>query len=218
MSSLEEIHNHSTHALQLLQQGRSEELSEFLNGLHPVELSALVHAVEDTDQAELIKHVTGLDQVAALIAYGSDSAREQTLSMLDESRVAAVIRRLEVDDAADVLATLPRRRQVGILRRVSADQARDIRRLLAYDKETAGGIMTTTFVTLSPDATVDEALLTIRHRLRGGDLDQNVEIKYVYIVNERDELVGVQSLREMLAAEPGTRISDLMETDLILAR
>ncbi len=213
MSPSAELDNHSSQALQLLEEERGTELDELLNDLHPVELVSVIAAAPADVQDDLIKRISGLDQISELIAYGSDYIRQLALELLDEPRIAAVIRRLELDDAADVIATLPRRKQTSILRRVSPQQARQIRSLLAYDEETAGGIMTPLFLSYLPYLTTDEALKDVRARLHSEEIDPDIDITYLYVVDENHVLQGICSLREILTAAPDTLLSDLMNEE-----
>lgn len=204
-----EASNHANTALQLLEAEQHKELSEFLDNLHPVELVSTVSSVSSDLRIQLIRHVTGLDQVAALVSHANERVREQTLELLDDSRIAAVVRRLEVDDAADVVASLPRRKQVSVLRKVSAKRAKEITTLLSYDQETAGGIMTTRFVHLPRDLSVEAGFLQIRTQLAAGEIDESTDINYVYLLDDSGRLEGVCSLRELLTAAPTARLSDL---------
>ncbi|MCB0343896.1 MAG: magnesium transporter [Bdellovibrionales bacterium] len=210
-----EVDNHSSQALQLLEEDRSAELDELLNDLHPVELVSVITAAPADVQDDLIKRISGLDQISELIAYGSDHIRQHALELLDEPRIAAVIRRLELDDAADVIATLSRRKQTAILRRVSPKQARQIRNLLAYDEETAGGIMTPLCLRYLPYLTADETLRDIRSRLHSEEIDPDIDLTYVYVVDENKVLQGVCSLREILTAAPDTLLSELMNEQIV---
>lgn len=210
MASTAEVDNHSSQALQLLEEGRSAELDQLLNELHPVELVSVIADAPSEVQEDLIKHIAGLDQIAGLIGYGTDGIRQRVLEQLDERRTAAVVRRLELDDAADVLATLPRRKQVAVLKRVSASQAKQIRSLLAYDEETAGGIMTPLCLKYVGSMSADETLRDIRLRLHNEDIDPDIDITYVYVIDENRVLQGICSLRQILTAAPSATLRELM--------
>ncbi|MCC6221598.1 MAG: magnesium transporter [Deltaproteobacteria bacterium] len=215
-----DVSKHVDFSLQLLREPREEhelssKLSAFLDELHPVMLTSVINAVDPEYQSEFIKHVTGLDQLAGLIAHAGDYVRGIALKLLDDSRIGAVVRRLEIDDAADVLSMLPRRKRIGALKRVSPSRAKEINKLLAYDRETAGGIMTTLFLSFPEHISADEATRQLRQKLQDDDITRDTEISSFYILDGDHRLKGVCSLRELLAASSVSHISQIMKTSFL---
>jgi Mg/Co/Ni transporter MgtE len=88
---------------------------------------------------------------------------------------------------------------------MEADEAKDIRKLLAYPEETAGGIMTTEYVTVRPDLTVEQAIQVLRET--GPEAET---IFYIYVTDDANHLVGVFSLSTLIFAQPDTLVSDLL--------
>ena len=213
--SFKEVDNHTSDALQLLEEENYDALTALLVDLHPVELTNLLTEAPPEQLDELLKRVSGLDQIASLFTYGNDLIHQKAIALLDDMRLAAVIRRVEFDDGADVIALLPRRRQISVLRRVAPETAREITKLLAYNEETAGGIMTTLFATLPPNLTAKEALEQIHIRLAEEDIDPDTDIQYIYVVDGAECLEGICSLRQILSAEPSTKLSELMSKNIV---
>ena len=202
-------------ALLLLEQEDEAALRKFLQELHPSELVSLVNSVDPVIQPNLLQRVTGLDVLSEFLSHTDTSMRELTLHLLDDSRVAAVIRRQDIDDAADVLALLPRRRQVRVLRRLSAKLVKELTALLAYDKKTAGGLMNPFFLSYSSTLSCNEVLSDLRMGLKDEDIGDEFDLSYLYFFNESELLIGVCSLRELLAAGADASISDIIQTDVI---
>ena len=102
-----------------------------------------------------------------------------------------------------------------LLSNLDRDDAEELRNLLAFDPDTAGGIMNTEIILLEQDITVDEAISLIR---RG--MEEDMEIPYyAYVVDEDDKLVGVFSLRDLMLSKPGTILRDsLHDQDVIAVR
>lgn len=119
------------------------------------------------------------------------------------------------DDAADVLDELEEGHRDVLLSNLDRDDAEELRNLLAFDPDTAGGIMNTEIILLEQDITVDEAISLIR---RG--MEEDMEIPYyAYVVDEDDKLVGVFSLRDLMLSKPGTILRDsLHDQDVIAVR
>ncbi len=211
----QEVHNHVPRLLQLLEEKNTTALTDFLETLHPVELVAAIKSINEEAQPELIKYVTGLDQVAGLISYADETIREKTLELLDDTRTAAVVRRLEVDDAAEVMRILPRRRRVSILKRLSPHRVKELTTLLAYDQETAGSIMTTLFVSFASSVLVEDAIRELRLRLYEHEIDPDTNIAYLYIISPTGQLEGVCSLRELLTADARKTLQEIMLTSVV---
>lgn len=215
MQTEQPTHNHLARALQLLGEDNSETLANFLEELHPTELVQLINSVETEQKVSLLSHITGLDTLSNFIAYADDQLRAETLALLDETRIAAVVRRQEIDDAADTIGILPRPKQLAVLKRLNPKFAKDLKILLQYHKETAGGIMTTLFLALPSNFHVEQAIGHIRSQLQEETLDADVDMSSVYIVDLTQRLVGVLSIQELLAADTQARLEEIMITDVI---
>ncbi len=92
------------------------------------------------------------------------------------------------------------------------EESNDLRKLLKYRENTAGGIMTTEFAYVDQNLTVKEVLDSLRQ------MAEDVEtIYYIYLISKKGDLVGVISLRNLLVAEPESKVSNLMHTHIIKA-
>lgn len=203
-------------ALSLLEQRDAKQLTTYLHSLHPVELVTLLQHATTEAQTQLLQHIAGLDHLSAVVAYANEPLRELSLQLIDDSRIAAILRRQELDDAADILSDLPRRRQLRVLKRLSPERVRAIRSLLAYDQDRAGRLMTPSFLTFSPHTSVAEAIEHLLHNLRQGELDERTALQYGYVVDADRTLLGVCSLRELLSADPQRTVLDISEREIIV--
>ena len=110
------------------------------------------------------------------------------------------------DDRADTLEEIDEEHAEEILSEIPAEERQETERLLSYEPDTAGGLMTTEFVSVSADMTVEAALDNVRAVARSG----RKEAMYaIYTTDEQGRVVGVMSLRELLAAPTGAKISDI---------
>ena len=90
------------------------------------------------------------------------------------------------------------------------DKATEIRELLSYPENSAGGIMTTEFARVPPEVTAAEAIELLR------DQEPEVEtVYYIYVIDKRERLLGVISLRDLLTVPGGRRVRDFMSTEPI---
>ena len=117
------------------------------------------------------------------------------------------------DEAADLLAALPAPHSDLLLENMERAEAADVQQLLRYDPDTAGGMMTTEFVTLPARLTAAEAL----ERLRG--LAREVElIYYIYLVDPAARLQGVVTIRHLLLFDPAAHLEEIMRRDPVSVR
>jgi magnesium transporter len=117
------------------------------------------------------------------------------------------------DDRADLFQLLPQTLQQQVLRELEVEQQQQLQQLLTYPAESAGAIMSTDYVSLAPELTMQQAIEQLRQ------IAANRETLYlIYITNATHELVGVISLREIIQAAPNATIADAMTTRLIVGQ
>jgi Mg2+ transporter (mgtE) len=137
--------------------------------------------------------------------------RELLLEM-DTRYAASLLNSMFDDNAADILEHLPKEEVDRYLNLMDKADAIQLRKLLHYDTETAGGIMTTDFITLQAELTVGEALTILKH-----EADEAETIYYVYLVNTDQRLVGVITLRDLIVTDDDTKLATIMTPNVISA-
>ena len=120
------------------------------------------------------------------------------------------IRLLAPDDAADLIQESPETNREYLLGLMDDTTRQEARALLAYREDVAGGLMNPRFARLRPDATIDEAITYLRQQL------SHVETIYdAYALDEGQRLLGVVSLKDLVAADPTKKVEDLMNTKVL---
>lgn len=179
-----------------------------LSSVHPADAAEHLETLS-LDQQMLAVEQLGPENAADSIAEMSEAEGTALLASLDPQVAGEILSEMDPDDAADLVHGLPREQQAALLNHVATvdtEQAADIRTLMAYDPETAGGVMTTAVVELDEHLTVDEAIQIIR---RGAE---DMEIPYyAYLVDDAEHLVGVLSMRDLLVSRPGTILRALIQ-------
>ena len=179
-----------------------EDIAEIAEDLPLDDVLALLRALPD----ELAAHV--LERIP-------DERRTEILERLRPEEVATILVEMEPDDRADLVQTLELDLQKTILEvldKVDPEVAEETRELAAYPESTAGGIMTTAFVGLAPDTKVWQAIEEVRRLSR----EQEAEtVYYVYVLAYGDKLVGVASLRDLILADPGQVLADVMTENVV---
>jgi len=179
-----------------------------------------MHAADLADVAELLPEDQVLEFLAALPAaraadvleYLDEELRAELLEKMSTRQAAELVTQMTPDDRADTLEGIDEERAEEILSEIPAEQRRETEQLLSYEPDTAGGLMTTEFVSVPASWTVEQALEGVRTAARSG---RREAMYAVYVTDEAGRLVGVLSLRELLAAQPGSRMSDQAWTEVV---
>lgn len=135
----------------------------------------------------------------------------QLLLALPAAQRRTWMRLLEPDDAADVIQAADEDHRPELLSLLDERSREEVRALLAYAEDDAGGLMSTRFVRVRPEMTVDEAIRYLRKQAR-----EKVEtLSYTYVLDAHQRLLGVVSFRQLFSARGDTHVSEVMVTDLV---
>jgi magnesium transporter len=184
--------------------------SDKLARLHPVEIARLAEALSYHHGSEVVE---ALDDETAAETLEEMAAEHQAriLGDMDQERAADILEWMSPDEAADVLGDLPEEKAEELLGLMEDEEQADVAELLPYEDDTAGGLMTTEFVTLPRELTVGEALARLREMAETPNM-----IYYLYVVEEENswKLCGVIALRSLILADPSMPLADAMRTDI----
>ncbi|ENW21870.1 magnesium transporter [Acinetobacter haemolyticus] len=197
-------------------------LNETVANHHLDQALALLKGVPSADLAELLQQM--IPSCAAYLLehlpqrayiFAEFPAKQQMLIAQEMPRqvLAKIVSEMPSDDRADLFKRLDPSEQETLLPALAQAEREDIRRLADYVEGTAGAIMSSDYVTLKPEFTVAQAIEALRK-----DAPDAETIYQAYIIDEQRHLIGVVSLRELVLAQPETRVAQLMVRDVISAR
>jgi CBS domain-containing protein len=177
--------------------------------LHPSDLAEIIGDLSSQDAARVIGSLD--DETAAdALEHLDVETQRSIIDDIGAERAADIIEEMDSDDAADLLGELPEEQQEKLLAEMDAETADDLRELVAYDDETAGGMMTTDYLWIYPHRTVAATMAKIR------ELAPETEfIYYLYVTDQSEKLLGVLSLRTLLLASPDATIHTVMDSDIV---
>ena len=172
--------------------------------LHPADLASIIDQLTPQDRAGVLATL-GDEAVADAMEEMEPDTQVEVLKNLEPSRAADILEEMSPDDAADLVADLSDEARAEILALMEKDEAEEVQELLGYPEDSAGGIMTTEYISIPATLTAAETI----DRLR--ELEPDAEtIYYVYVTDDDGRLVGVLSLRDLIVARPDAPIREVM--------
>ena len=183
--------------------------SSKLADLHPSDIAEIISDLSRAEHSDLL-HKLNLKQLADTLEEVEPDFQANLLEHFPDEKVADVLEEMSPDEATDLLAELPDERRQGLLKLMDAEEAEEVRELLRYEEDTAGGLMTTEYVSVTSDMT---AAQTIEHLRRVGEEAELVY--YVYVIDAEEHLMGVFSLSDLILAQPETPILQFMHKRVV---
>jgi magnesium transporter len=191
-----------------LNQNRLVEAVKLLADLHPADIADLFEALDEHEKKKLFRELD-IDTASDVIAELSEFSQDQILADLPHQRLGEIVDELDSDDAADLLASVPDEVAEEVLASIDVEDSREVRRLLAYDEETAGGVMQAELLAVAQEATIAD---TIKHvREYGKELEG---LANIFVVNSDQQVVGQLSLRQLILSEPADTVLQVMDTSV----
>jgi CBS domain-containing protein len=182
---------------------------EKMADLHPADLAEII---SDLTRAESGKLLESLDvkTVADTLEEVEPDFQASLVETMPDEKVADVLEEMAPDEAADLLAELPQDRSQELLKLMEREEAEDVRKLLTFPVDSAGGIMTTEYVTVSPNLTAAQAIAAVRESAQEAE-----NIFYIYVTDASNHLLGVFSLKDLVLAKPDTVVTEFMHARVV---
>ena len=195
--------------LELVEKKQFRRLKDLLSDMNEVDIAEFLDEL-GPDQQAVVFRLLPKDMAAEVFTYLEDSEdQEKLIGALSDKELREVLDELYLDDTVDIIEDMPANVVSRILRNTDASTRSQINQLLNYPKDSAGSIMTTEFVYLHPDSTVEESFA----RIRQVGLDK--ETVYTCYVTKNRVLMGVVTVKTLLLSSYETHIRDIMETNLL---
>nr|WP_277626601.1 CBS domain-containing protein [Arsenicicoccus piscis] len=180
---------------------RPADLAEVIHELTPQRRVEVATSLDDDKLADVMEELPADDQI-------------EILASLDVERAADVLEAMEPDDAADLLSELPQDRQEELLQLMEPGEAAPLRRLLTYDDESAGGLMTTEPIILGPEATIAEALATVRQEDVAPALATVVCVCRPPLETPTGRYLGIVHIQRLLREPPHSPVGSILDKEL----
>jgi magnesium transporter len=181
--------------------GKDTTLHEVTRDVHPADIAELINELR-REEAVYLYRILDEEFAAEVMLELDDDVREKLLSSLTSREIAEeLIENIDSDDAADVLSELSEEKQEEVIALLEdEEQASDLIDLLTYEEGTAGALMGTEMVCVNRNWTVAQAIREMRKQ--ADDLDH---IYSIYVIDEKETLIGTLSVKTMIFASESMR-------------
>jgi len=185
--------------------GRAERL---LARMAPSDVALLLPELTSDEIRAVIESLFRQRRAALALRELPNEMLPQVFDALADQRLAAVIGRLEIDDLLEFVEWIPEDRRLGVVDRLPEEKREQLRKAELYPEDSAGRVMTTTFVALDKKMTAQEAIDSLREVGDGSEA-----VLYLYVIDDQRTLVGIVPIRRLVSSPPDRLISEIMIPD-----
>ncbi len=196
--------------LALLEESPNDVAAE-TEEMHPADLADIAELMPQEKVTEFLRAL-GNERAGAVLEYIDEEVRATLLEDMNPELAAQLVGAMTPDERADVLEELEEETADEILSDLPSAARQETERLLQYEPDTAGGLMTTQFVAVPQGLTIEDALTRVRSAARSG---QRESMHAIYVTDDDGVLLGVMSLRELVAAPEGSIVADVMTGEVV---
>ncbi len=194
---------------ELIEAKEFDVIKEIFYDSHSAEIAEQISALEPEEAWQIIE-LFDKHRRAEIFSFLDLQMQVDIAEIIERNKLVDLLTEMSSDDRVDLFKRFPEEKQELILPLLAQAEREDIRRLAEYPEGSAGSVMTSEYVAIPDNITVDEAIRRIRL-----EASQKETIFYIYVINEKRQLIGFVSLTDLIMAHPSTRIKDIMKKDVI---
>ncbi|MEE0867474.1 MAG: magnesium transporter [Clostridia bacterium] len=184
---------------------------DVLETMHPADIAAMLEECS-SEIIPLLFRLLPKELAAETFVEMDDDQQQLLIQSFSDSELKEVVDELYMDDAVDLVGEMPANVVKRILRQADPEMRKMINEILKYPEDSAGSIMTTEYVSLRPEMTVEDAI----KRIRRTGVDKET-INTCYVTGDNRKILGIVTVRALLLADENAVMSDIMEEDVISA-
>ncbi len=203
---MKDLHLHIDTVRRLLRRHAKSNLENMLKKLHAADLALIFRHITPEERNEAFLTIADVDHAAAVLSEMDEHLIQELITELPIEKTMMLMKAMSPDDEADILQMLPEDLAEDILKRLKSSESEEMETLMAYPENSAGGLMIPDVFALHEDITVGEAIASIQNQ------DEQEMVFYLYVVDDRQHLVGVISLRDLITSKPNKKLSEMMIT------
>lgn len=196
--------------LELLLHGTQGDIKDTIDTIHPADILDLIH--EEPEHAQSILNILPDDMLADIVEEEEDEDKYELLKQFSDSRQKSILDEMSSDEITDLIGELEEEEADAVLSKMDRDDRDDVEKLLEFDPDTAGGIMTTEYIRIFAKNTVKDTLEFLQK-----NTDEETTY-YLYVVDKNDILKGVVSLRDIVTSSFDTPMLNITNPNVISVR
>ncbi|MDP8253990.1 MAG: magnesium transporter [Candidatus Kaelpia aquatica] len=173
------------------------------------DIAELLQSLEHEEAVEIVKLIS-LDKFPEIFSYLDNDSQILILQDLTIGRLKNVLNEMPSDERADLFLRITPKLKKQLFSIMSEEERKDVEELIQYKENTAGALMTTEFAKISPEISIGEAIEILRKTAL-----KRETIYYIYVTDEKDKLLGVFSLKDLIMAPAERAASEIMNTNFI---
>ena len=208
----DEPHLHKPTRLEALRdalgQGAGRQVHRLVNSMHPAEIASLLESLPPA-QRDVVWDLVDPEIEGDVLVELNEEVRADLIKDMEAEDLVAAAESLELDDLADLLGDLPEHVHQQVLRSMDSRDRERLHAVLAYEPDSAGGLMNPDTVSVRPDVTLETVLRYLRMR---GDVPDNTDS--LFVVNRHDRYLGTLDLARLLTEDPERTVGEVMDAEV----
>jgi CBS domain-containing protein/sporulation protein YlmC with PRC-barrel domain len=172
--------------------------------MHPADLAEIISEASQKERSAIFETLD-VETAAEALHELEPSVQADLIDDLSREQATDILEQMPPDEAADVLGDLPEDKAKELIGLMEKEEAEDVRELMEHEEDTAGGLMTTEYLSFPPDLTVEDAIRELR--LEAPDVET---VYYLYVTDDEERLLGVVTLKDLILARPETTLREIM--------
>ena len=195
--------------LDFINSSDDNSILETLSNYHHADIAEIIEELNSEEATYIIKLLDS-EKTSDILIELDDDYREKILKNLSIKEIAEEVEELDSDDATDIISELPEEKQKKVISKIiDAEHKADIKELLKYDEDSAGGLMAKELIKVNENWTVTRCVKEMRSQA-----SEVTRVHSVYVVDNDDILLGRLSLKDLLVANPKTKIKSIYKKNV----
>ena len=196
-----------TSVKKLFRRGAKHNIRRILSKTHEADVAVLLESFELNERIQLFYLEENEHKRASILSYLSKDPQRETLEHLPKDEVLKLVGLMDSDDAADLLGYLSEEESKEILSSMVKESSEEVADLMGYPEDSAGGLMSSKYLSLGQNLTVDEAIREIQN-----EENESKVAFYIYVTSETGGLIGVVSLKQLLLSKKSECLKDINDS------
>ena len=192
----------------LLRRNAYTNITKILRKTHQADIALIMRSFNQYDQRRIFSLCPTALHKARLLEELDESLIEKILENENSKTISKIFRYLDTNDQATIIGMFPQHKQNEILTMIEIDDKEEVEELLSYPDDSAGSIMTKETFTLNQNITVKESIKQLQ------SFPENDKIFYLYVLDNKEKLVGVVSLRTLVTSKNSKKLKEIMIKDI----